>query len=263
MPRMHAECSPPSPEPTQPASGSFLARLTNVFVFPGEVFEELKSRPHSAVNWLVPILIACVVGVACSLVPFFTPSFAHQIRETQLKAIQEKIDAGKIPKEQGQEIIKMMDRVMSSPLVKVAGGASGAVTAVAGPCLAALVVWLLGKAAFQASFGYLKALEICGLASLIATLGQVVRILLALGMNNMFATPGPMVLIHDYNPLNLLHLVAAMLNVMSIWHVGVLAVGLARLSGVSWLRAAGWLYLLWALTVFGFGLVGWGASQIR
>jgi hypothetical protein len=251
------------PEELQPVSDSLLARLANVFVFPGEVFEALKSQPHRVVNWLVPMVIACLVGVACSLVPFYTPSFAQQIRETQLKAIQDKIDAGKIPKDQGQQVIEMMDRLMSSPLVKVAGGASGGGAALVGPCLAALVVWLLGMVVFKAGFGYPKALEACALAGLIATLGQVVRILLALAMNNMFVTPGPAVLIHDYNPLNLLHLAAATFNVMSLWHVGVLAVGLAKLSGVSWLRAAAWLYPLWALMVFGFALMGWGVAHLR
>jgi len=116
---------------------------------------------------------------------------------------------------------------------------------------------------FKTRFGYLKALEVCALASLIGSLGQVVRVLLALGLNNLFATPGPMVLIHEYDPRNLLHLVAATLNVMSLWYVGVLAVGLAKLSGITWRRAAVWLFLLWFTVVFVFTLVGWGAARLR
>ena len=47
----------PTPtDPTLPAPASSLAaRLTNVFVSPGEVFEEVKVSPPTVSNWLVPV----------------------------------------------------------------------------------------------------------------------------------------------------------------------------------------------------------------
>src|SRR5436190_20257128 len=35
------------------------AKLVNIFVNPGEVFEEVVASPHSAANWLVPLVLNC------------------------------------------------------------------------------------------------------------------------------------------------------------------------------------------------------------
>jgi hypothetical protein len=46
------------------------ARLTNVFIGPWEVFEEVKQGPPSLANWLVPALLLCLVGVVSAFVIF-------------------------------------------------------------------------------------------------------------------------------------------------------------------------------------------------
>ena len=151
---------------------------------------------------------------------------------------------------------------MTPTLMIVMGSAGTVGTAVAWPFLAALIVWLLGKVAFQASFSYLKALEVCGLASLIGVLNQVVRLLLAVSMGSIFVTPGPVLLVREFDAQNLWHLLAAAFSVLTIWQVGVISLGLARLSGSSWAKAAGWLYGLWAGVAFAFTWVSWAASKL-
>ncbi|MCX6904048.1 MAG: DUF2680 domain-containing protein [Verrucomicrobia bacterium] len=255
---------PPDPangEPA-PASTSLISRLFNIFVYPGEVFDEVRSTPHRVANWLVPMVLACFVGVAFVVTTLSMEALVHQVQELQEKAFQRKIDAGKIPKEQAAQVKAAMDRFMTPTVMMVGGSVIAVGAAVAWPFLAALIVWLLGKVAFKASFSYLKALEVCGLTGMIDALNQVVRLLLALGLGSIFVTPGPVLLVRDFDAQNLWHLQAAAFSVLTIWQVGVISLGLARLSGSSWAKAASWLYGLWAAVVFGFTWVSWAISRL-
>ena len=125
----------------------------------------------------------------------------------------------------------------------------------------AAIVWLLGTRLFKGSFTYMQAVEVCGLAAMISVLGGVIWMLLAVVMGSPLATPGPVLLIGEINPSNLGHLLLSGLNLVTIWYVGVLAIGLAKLSGASVAKAAVWLYGLWV--VFGSGLIvaGWASQR--
>jgi hypothetical protein len=243
---------------SQPPCTSLASRLANVFVVPGEVFEEVKASPHHTANWLVPMLLACAVGLASAITLFSTESLARQMHEGPEKAIQQQIDSGKIPRAQGESTMNAV-----ALLIKVSAYVHAVVGAVVWPFILAVVVWLLGKFVFKAEFAYLKALEVSGLAAMIGVLNKVVSLLLALGMGNLFATPSPALLIRAFDVGNFLHLAAASCNVLTIWHVGVVAAGLAKMSGVSWAKAAGWLYALWVVAVSGSLLLGWAATQLR
>ena len=52
----------PVEEVQRPAS-SLASRLLNVFAAPGDVFEEIRTGTPSTANWLVPLLLACLLGV--------------------------------------------------------------------------------------------------------------------------------------------------------------------------------------------------------
>lgn len=55
------ETNPPPAPANSPLSTSLIARWLNVFVTPGEVFEEVKASPPASSNWLVPLLLSCLV----------------------------------------------------------------------------------------------------------------------------------------------------------------------------------------------------------
>ena len=43
------------------------------------------------------------------------------------------------------------------------------------------------------------------------------------------------------------HLSLAAFNLVTLWYIAVLAIGLARLSGASFVKAAIWIFGLWAV----------------
>src|SRR5262249_5941039 len=97
----------------------------------------------------------------------------------------------------------------------------------------------------KGGFSYVKALEVAGLANMIAALEAVVRALLVFVTSNIFASPSLALLVKNFDPQNTQHSLLAALNVMTIWLLAVRAIGLARLTGASFGKAAAWVYGIW------------------
>jgi len=50
-----------------PTPKSLRGKMLNIFVSPGEVFEEVIASPHSAAHWRLPILLNCLAGMVLFL----------------------------------------------------------------------------------------------------------------------------------------------------------------------------------------------------
>jgi hypothetical protein len=93
---------------------------------------------------------------------------------------------------------------------------------------------------------------------MIGVLEAVVKTLLIVGLGNLFASPSLALLVKPFDPQNPVHSALAAVNIMTFWLLAVRALGLARLSGVSFGRAAAWIFGIW--TVFTGLLIGFGAA---
>lgn len=245
---------PPLPPAEVPPRLSLFARLANVFAAPGETFDDVKQHPPSHANWLLPLGLAWVVGLISVFVIFSQPSILQRVKEQQDRAIERQLQ--NMGKEQREQTRAAAEKFMS-PLVLKFFGASGAIGGAAGNLLlSALAVWAICKLAFKAEIPFIKALEVAGLAGLIAVLGTVITTCLVVGKGHLFATPGPMLLVAEFNPASQLHMLLAACNVITIWQVAVLALGAARLGGGSYWRALGCLLPLWMLFKLGAALLG-------
>jgi hypothetical protein len=76
----------------------------------------------------------------------------------------------------------------------------------------------------------------------------------------MLVSLGPALLIDELQPDNKVHLLLLSVNVMTLWYLGVMAVGLAKLAGSTWLKPALWLYGLWAVLRLGIVFSGLGTQ---
>ena len=248
---MNESTPTPPPEISTPAPMSLGARLTNVFVSPGEVFDAVKVGKPDNANWLAPLGLACVLGVIFTLVVFSQDTIVRSLQETQEKQIQKKIDAGKMTKEQGQQALEAIEKFAGPAMIKITGSIGAVVFNFIMLFFVALVLWLMGKWLFKARFSYMQAVEVSGLATMISVVGGIVTMLLIVAMGNLMATPGPALFIRELSDTNTLHQALSAINVATLWYIAVLAIGLARLSGASVAKAALWLYGLWAVLVGG------------
>jgi Yip1 domain len=253
---MEQSLSPPEPSPDAlpPPAMSLGGRLLNVFATPGEVFEEVKNAADTTANWLAPALILIAVSWAAALLIFSQDSIKHQLSEITDQAIQKQIDAARLSEHQAEQAHAMGEKwaglssKIGAALVPVFGGF---IT----PFLWGLIVWLLGAQLFKGHFSYTKAVEVVGLANMIGVLEVIVNSLLIVGFGNLYASPGPVLLVKDFDPQNLVHSLLGAVNVMTFWLLMVRAIGLARLSGASLTKAAVWVFGIWAAyTGFFIGL---------
>jgi hypothetical protein len=242
--------------PTAPQS-SLMGRLANVYAAPGEVFDQVKASPPSTANWLAPVLIFIVVGGGGGWLVLSQASVKQQLRDIQEQAIQKQVDKGRLSQKQADSAMQAGEKFAN--IGAIAGVAVVTpLAAFASPLLWGLAVWLVGVKILKGNFTYMKALEVAGLANMIGVLGSIVWTLLILITGNFFASPGLMLLVKDFDPQNSLHSVLAAINVMTFWGLAVKAIGLSRLSGASFGKAAVWIFVIWA--AWTGSMIGIGAA---
>ena len=219
------------------------ARLLNVFACPGDVFEEVKAGPPSAGNWLVPALMLSIMGIVFALVVFSQPAIVQNLKEQQEKAMDQMVKDGKM--KQSDE-----DRALSftgPTMLKVFTTVFWVLFTFGRLFWWGLVLMLLGRWFLHSRFSYGKALEVSGLAMMIGILGAIVSMLLIIKFERLSATPGLGIAITDFDMARKSHLFAGAANVFSIWQVCILAIGLSKLAGVRFTKAALVVFVYWIL----------------
>ena len=240
--------SPPDAKP-RPAT-SLAARLLNVFAVPGEVFAEVKAGRNCVGNWLVPALLSAVVAVLTAVVIVSQPAFQRQVHDLmgrQAKVMEQQVKAGKVRQADADRALAVVRAILEPGTIKLAASAAAAVVGVARVFWWAFLLWLLGRLFLKVRFGYLKALEVAGLGLMISVLGAVVMLLLMVNLPGLFATSNLASAVSDLEASLKSPLRMGAANVFSFWGVGVLSVGLAKLAGVPFLRAAWFVFGTWLI----------------
>ena len=211
---------------TLPAPTPLRETLANIFVCPGEVFDEVIAAPPAMVNWRLPTLFVCLAGIV--LLQMTTAP-------GQSDAIAQLASAATLPQEQ-KEMLAGVWPLVSSLSVCLA--------AFVGTLWSAFVLWFIGRVFLKARFSYLKTLEVVGLAGIILVLGTIVTGLLVAVSGDVTARPSLSLLAGKLCPARVHQLLDA-LNIFHLWSTTVLAVGLSRLSGVSFKEGAFWVVGYW------------------
>ena len=223
---------------------SLTGRLMNIFAAPGDVFNEVKSAGVAHSNWVLPAVLLVLAGWISSALIFSQPAIRQQMGELADKAIDRMVEQGKMSAAQAEK---------AKPTAETMAVTAGAISAtVAGPFVGfalpfwwGLILWLGGKV-YRGGFSYMKAVEVAGLANMILVLDTAVRTLLILVTGNLFASLSLALAIKDFDPQNTLHGLCALVNLMMFWILAVRSIGLARLSGTSFGKAALWVFGIWA-----------------
>jgi len=232
---------PEAPPPTMSLGG----RLLNVFATPGDAFQEVKSAGASTANWLVPALILIVVSWVAAWLIFSQDSIKHQLSEATDQAIQKQAEQRHMSVQDADRLREAAAKWGPMGRVVVASGLP-LLVGFGSPFVWGLFLWLVGTKAFKADFAYMKAVEVVGLGNMISVLDAIVKTLLIVGLGNLYAAPSVALLVQEFDPQNTVHSLLALANVMTFWLLAVRALGLARLSGASFTKAALWVLGIWA-----------------
>jgi hypothetical protein len=91
----------------------------------------------------------------------------------------------------------------------------------------------------------MKMAEVAGLASMIMLVGSVAKMFVVVATGRMELGLSPALLVGEFDPANHTHILLNIPDVTMLWYLGVLSLGLARVSGTTWLKAALWIYPIW------------------
>lgn len=257
---------PPIVEPPAQAAAvphtSLAARLLNVFAVPGEVFAEVRSTPTTLWNWVVPVLCLALVGVVSAFIIFSQPAIIQQLKETQAKRIDQQVQAGKLTRAQADQAEAAIEKFMGPTMLKVFGSVGAVVASVMRVVWWGFILWLLAQWLLKVPVPFPKTLEVAGLGMMINVLGGIVAMLLIVNLGRLGATPSLALAVENFDDTRKGHLFMGAANVFSFWFIGVMSVGLAKLTDVPFLRAA-WLVLtFWVLQECLFILTGLGQMAL-
>jgi hypothetical protein len=216
----------------------------------------VRTANVSTANWLVPAVILLLVSWTAGWLILSQDTIKHQLSDITDQAIQKQVERAHMSEQQAEQAHAMGEKwagissKIGFALVPVFGG-------FVSPFIWGLILWLVGAKLFKGNFPYMKAVEVVGLANMISVLDVIVRTLLIVGMGNLYAAPGLVLLVKEFDPQNPVHSLLAVVNVMTFWILAMRAIGLARLSGASFAKAALWVFGIWAAYT-GF-LIGLGA----
>ncbi|MEY4385696.1 MAG: hypothetical protein RLY20_979 [Verrucomicrobiota bacterium] len=251
--------------PPVPAETSLAAKLTNVFIAPGEVFEEIKSKPVCHTNWLVAGLIFILLSWCGNAVKFSQESIRHEMAEIQgqamQKSFQKQIDAGKMTQAQADQI-KAQAAGITNAIMMIGAFLGPVMMAAIIPFVTGFIWWCIAHLLLRQPIEYLKAVEAAGLLMVIVGLGALVKGLLAAAMGTQFVSAGPVLLVRPVDPTRLLHMVLMSLDVFAVWGTVLNGIALAKLTGASFVKAFTWVLILTVVIMGGMLTLGWAAQHM-
>jgi hypothetical protein len=228
--------------PTAAVPSSLASRLCDMFAYPGQVFDEVVAAPPRMLNWLVPTLLVAMASLFLLRNGYLNatdlPSPA-QTTEAQASA----------PASAALQVEPGSTDWQRLSAVGVCAGT------VAGTFWSAFLLWVIGRAFLKARFSFLKAIEVVGLTGVITALGAVVTALLAAIIGNPSARPALSLLALGLPSDSHVRLFLDAVNFFHLWITSVLAIGLSRLSGVTFKEAAFWVFGYWVVVRLGLILL--------
>ncbi len=233
-------------------------RMLNVFSSPSEAFTGLKDSPSQATLWLIPFSLFVVITVLFTYLLFANDTLKTQIFDIQARAMDQQVRDGAMSQAQADRIRDQMEGTGIGMFMVF-----GSLPAIFFICMyffgGGLFLWLASKVILKDAAGYMKYVELYGVASWVGVLGFLVSVLMIFGMGSIFASPSAaLTIFSEYDPLNKMHRLFSAMNIFSIWQASVIGIGLSKFSGKSvgmGIGVAFGLWIVWLAIAIQLGLV--------
>lgn len=236
-------------------------KLIGIITAPKETFEKIAKFPPKTVDWLVPVLILCVVIALTQILVMTNPDIAYQAKQKQMEAIQKSFDdavaSGRMTQQQADEQMNVIEERMES---------MGAITYVfqtLGVFFAVFIFFfvlcgiyfLLSKFALKGNGTYASALVADGLVSYIGIIHVILAAILAFAFGRLLRDAS-LASLMDMDKSSIVGWLLAKVDPLSIWAYTVLSIGLAKMfksesTGKYFIMVFGlWIaggLLLWAV----------------
>jgi hypothetical protein len=236
---------PPPSEGLPSEPSSLTDRLAGVITSPGEVFEEIRNARVRASNWLVSLILVCIVTAVYMCVATSQPPILRDMREQGHRAIEKKVAAGKFSQEQADQYEAMQEKFMTPTVVKIFWSIFAVLLSLTMSFILVTAIWLALKWFTSGRLGYMKVAEIYGLALIIYIPQEILRIWLVLWKQNLLATASPTLFLANPSTSNKWDTFLSFFDVIDFWWLAVLALGLSKVASISYRTAAFVVFGVW------------------
>jgi hypothetical protein len=235
---------------TEPAEEmSMTDKFINVISAPGDLFAYVAREGKKSANYTIPLLVSIVMSVIFMLVVFSQQSIKDEMGAQQERAMQQRVEQGKITQEQADAARERMP-APGGAIFLVFGSIGVIVVTLVLFFGTSLVYWLAGKYAFKSPAPYSKVVEVVGLTSYIMVIGSILTMIIVVAMGSINAGPHLGLLVGGaFDPLNKTHKLLASINLVTLWYLAVVAIGLSKIFSIPQMKAYITVGILWVLFV--------------
>lgn len=246
-----------TPEPSNEMSLS--DKFVGILSSPSEVYQQIVSAEPKNSNWGIPSIITLLMMLVFMFVVFSQAPIQDQMRDNQMKAMQQQVAQGKMTQEQMDRAIEFMPKP-GAPMWIIFGSVGITLVVFASLFGFSLVYWLIGKMAFKSAAPYMKICEVFGLGMYIMTVSSLIGMVFVISMGSIFAGANLSMFLSEVDSLNKTHMFLSSVNLFTIWQYAVVGIGLAKVWSVTTVKGisvAVGVWLLWTVLVnFGGILIG-------
>lgn len=218
--------------------------MAGVITGPGAVFEDVKGRAVRSANWVVPLALACLATMVYLGVAFSRPAVVAGVRDQQRKVMEKQVAAGKMTKAVADQVTAMGEKFMTPTVLAAFGAMSAILSSVAGLFAMGVVIWMTLRWGAGVEVDYMKVVEVCGLALVIDVPQKLIRSFLVLWRENLMATVSPALFLSNPSAGRRGDVLLSIFDAVDIWWLAVLALGVSKVTGVSY-RTAGCITFGW------------------
>lgn len=218
------------------------SKLVAVFTSPKKAFEAIAEKP----DWLAPLILSILIGILVTLVVY--PSVIKPFIVE--KAMEQMRDQG-VPEDR---IEKAMDFI-SGPKMFIITFAQGVI---ATPILLLILSGILFGAfsLFGGQARFVQVFSAVAYSGLITSLGGIVKGMLMWTQHSIYVGTSLALLLSEDMSKTFLYRLLGHFDLFPLWQIWVLGVGLAVIYRWKTSKAAGIVFLLWALWVLIASVLG-------
>jgi len=211
-------------------------RLLRVFHDPGRSFSAIVGR-ESANDWLLPVLLACLVGMAAH---FLTVDL---VADLESPAAREQM--AEMSEAEREQYVQGMQMLRQHGWMMVPIGMFFSLVVVAG------VLLIFTRYLFDGEVSYRQMLAIKGYASMVLIPEWIVRTPLILAQETADVHTGPGAFVPAEMANSFFGKLLIGINLFDLWQIWIMGIGIAVMSRASAKKATLMLLILWALWIIG------------
>jgi hypothetical protein len=250
-PDEHSDVHPsPHGEPVlEDESPSTWMALFHAIVSPDSVLLQIADTPVRHLRWLLPVILYVLISLSSVQIlaqyPTLNDAFRETIRQVLQPGLDEQIREGALTRKQVEWLYTFV--TPGTPQFLFAQGLGLVVGAFATLFGLAFLFWQLAKSAMNSHAPYLKVVEVVGMTFVIACLERIVTMMLMIGTESIYATPGLGLLAIDSAPQSFLYFVLSRINFFTLWELGFISRGLAFLFDRDFPKVLVLILALWII----------------